>query len=201
MYVSGFFDSFELKAASYNLRKHLYRKGDILTDKGIINNSSHFICSGLVNLSLIHSSGSVKSIMFFGPGTVFPLGVVPHENIIDYQMVMTALTDTTAYKFSYPMLRKMCVDDGAFAAKILEENCRIIGCLFYNEMNNSFLPSEIRVCDTLFLLLDSFPDNHNCIHITQEDLRSLAGISSAQLERVLRDLRSKKIIRTLRGNR
>lgn len=199
LYISGFIRDFDSKAKKYGLHRKRYAKGETLTDRGTINNHAHYICSGLVHLSLIHSSGNMKSIMFFGPGAVFPIGVVPHENVIDYEMIMLAMTDTETYKFSYPSLRQMCVDDGEFSAQILEENCRLIGYLFYQEMNNAFSPAMIRVCDILYLMLSNMDTDGNTINIRQEDLSSLVGISSAQLERVLKDLRERRIITTSRG--
>ena len=199
VYISGFVHGFEEKARKYNLRKKVYADGETLTKRGVINNNAYFIRSGVMLLSLTHSSGNTKSIMFFGPDTIFPLGVVPHENLIDYEMILSAITDIEAYRFSYPTLRRMCIDDGEFAAQILEENCRMIGYLFYQEMNNAFLQAEIRVCDILYLLHSSFKAKNNTINIRQEDLCSFAGTSRAQLERVLKDLRERGIIETSRG--
>ena len=199
LYISGFIHHFERKAERYGLKQRMYQKGEMLTRHGVINNTSHFIQSGLVHLALNHSSGNARSIMFFGPGTIFPIGVVPHENLIDYEMVMTALTDVQGYSFSYPQLRQMCVEDGEFAAQILEENCKIIGYLFYQEMNHAYLPTRIRVCDVLYLFLTSIGSEDQTLSLRQEDLASMVGISLPQLERILKELRSLGIIQTSRG--
>ena len=199
LYVSGFIHHFEQKAERYGFQHRTYQKGEMLTRHGVINNTSHFIQSGLVHLALDHSSGNTRSVMFFGPGAIFPIGVVPHENLIDYEMVMTALTDVQEYHFSYPQLRQMCVEDGEFAAQILEENCKIIGYLFYQEMNHAYLPTRIRVCDILYLFLTSIGSEDRTISLWQEDLASMVGISRPQLERILKELRDLGIIQTSRG--
>ena len=199
LYVAGHVKAFEQKAAALGLRKTVYHPGETLTTPGVINNTAHYICSGVVLLSLIHSSGSMKSIMFFGPKTVFPLGVAPHENLIDYEMVLKAITDVTVYSFSYPVLRQLCVEDGEFAAQLLEENCKMIGYLFYQEMNQTFMPTEIRVCDVLYLFVTSMEPDRTTIPMRQDELASLVGISCPQLERILKDLRGKGVIQTARG--
>lgn len=199
IYLSGFIKGFDAIARRYGLEPRLYRRGQTLTEHGVINNTTHYIRSGLVHLALTHSTGNLKPLMFFGPETVFPIGVVPHENLIDYEMIMTAVTDVETYSFSYPTLRRMCVEDGEFAAKILEENCEMIGYLFYEQMNQAFTPTEIRVCDILYILLSNLKPANQTLAIRQEELASIVGISSAQLERILKDLRARGIIQTSRG--
>ena len=199
LYLSGFIRGFDDIAEKYRLERRSYKRGESLTEHGIINNTAHYIRSGLVHLSLTHSSGNLKSLVFFGPETIFPIGVVPHENLIDYEMIMLAMTDVETYSFSYPTLRKLCVENGEFAAKILEENCEMIGYLFYEGMNHAFTPTEIRVCDILYLLLENLKPVNMTISMCQGDMANLIGISAAQLERVLKDLRLMGIIETSRG--
>lgn len=199
LYVSGYIQNFDQKARHYGLKKRIINKREPLTKRGVINNTTHFICSGLVHLSLTHSSGKIKPIMFFGPDTLFPIGVSPHENLIDYEMLLLAMTDLEVYSFPYTLLKTMCEEDGAFAAQILEENCKLIGSLFYQEMNQAFQPTEIRVCNTLYLLLTSLRSKDNCIPLKQNEIASFANTSSAQLERILKSLRERNIIESLRG--
>lgn len=199
IYLSGFIKDFDRIAKQYHLEQRTFKRGQTLTEHGVINNTTHYIRSGLVHLSLTHSTGNLKSLIFFGPETIFPIGVVPHENLIDYEMIMRALTDVETYSFSYPQLRQLCVDNGELAARILEENCEMIGYLFYEGMNHAFTPTEIRVCDILYILLANLKPRDHTLALRQEELSSLVGISMAQLERILKDLRKKGIIETTRG--
>ena len=200
LYLSGFVKDMESKLERYGAQRRIYKKDELLTSHGVINNTAHYIHSGIIHLSLSHSSGNLKSMNFFGPQTVFPLGVVPHENLIDYEMVLRAFTDVEVSSFSYPVLRRMCVEDGEMAAQILEENCEFIGYLFYQDMNHAYAPTFIRVCDILHLYLENVKPMNGTIPIKQEDLASLVGVSRPQLERVLKELRSKNIITTGRGS-
>lgn len=195
-YIRGFSD----KEARYGLARRKYKKGELLTVHGVINNTSHFIHSGMLSLSLTHDSGNLKSLVFYGPNTVFPLGVVPHETPIGFEMVLRAFTDVEVTSFSYEQLRKMCADDGEFAAQILEQNCDFIGYLFYQDMNHAYTSTLELVCDILYLyLLDVKPQN-NVIPLSQSDLANFVGISRQQLERILKNLREQKILSTKRGS-
>jgi len=108
-------DGFLALAEQFDLRCQNYPKGTILTTPGQINNTTYYIRSGILHLSVTHSSGKRKGIALLGEDTVFPMGVVPHENPIDYELVLTAVTDLQAYAFPYPVLRRMCVENGEFA--------------------------------------------------------------------------------------
>lgn len=197
LYHAGHLRDFDTMAARYSLQHRFYPKGSILTTAGQINNTAYYICSGLLHLSLTHSSGKRKGVVLFGHGTVFPIGVVPHENPIDYEMVLTAVTDVWVYAFSYPVLRRMCVENGEFAAQLLEENCDFIGYLFYQDMNQSYNSTYTRICDILYLY-DQTLQEASELSLTQAELAELAGTSVPQLERVLKSLRAAGIIETAR---
>lgn len=200
IYLSGYIRSFSGKEAQYGLTRRKYKKGDLLTVPGTINNTTHFIHSGMMHLSLTHSSGNVKSLVFYGPGIIFPLGVVPHETPIGYEMELRAFTDMEVTSFSYETLRKMCVDDGELAAQILEQNCEFISYLFYQDMNRAYTSTPEHVCDILYLYLLNVRPKDNIIRFSQSDLAAFVGISRSQIERILKSLREAKIIATLRGS-
>ena len=200
IYLSDFVHRFSGKEERYGLARRVYKKGELLTVPGTINNTAHFIHSGMVHLSLVHISGNVKSLVFYGPNTLFPVGVVPHETPSDYIMEIRAVADTEVTSFPYTMLRRMCVDDGEFAAQIMEQSCEFIGYMFYQMLNTIYNPTQERVCDLLYLYLLNVAPENSVIPFSQSDLASLAGISRAQVERVLKRLRSHQVILTQRGS-
>lgn len=199
IYLSGYIRSFSGKESQYGLTRKKYKKGDLLTVPGTINNTTHFIHSGMMHLSLTHSSGNVKSLVFYGPGIIFPLGVVPHETPIGYEMELRAITDMEVTSFSYQTLRNMCVQDGELAAEILEQNCDFISYLFYQDMNRAYTSTPEHVCDILYLYLLNVEPKDNVIPFSQNELANLVGISRSQIERILKSLRESQIIVTMRG--
>lgn len=199
IYLSDYIRCFSGKEERYHLTRRKYKKGDLLTVPGTINNTTHFIHSGMMHLSLTHSSGNVKSLVFYGPHTIFPLGVVPHETPIGYEMELRAFTDMEVTSFSYETLRRMCVDDGELAAEILEQNCDFISYLFYQDMNRAYTSTPEHVCDILYLYLLNVEPKDGVIPFSQSELASLVGISRPQIERILKSLREKKVLSTMRG--
>ena len=138
-------------------------------------------------------------MFFYGPRTIFPLGVVPHENPIDYEIVLEAFTDIEIISFPYPVLRELCVENGELAAQLLEENCDSVGYLYYQQMNHAYSPTMVRACDVLYIYLVSFHPPNGVISLSQKELADLIGCSTAQLERILSALRGEGVINTGRG--
>ena len=199
IYLSSYIRDFSDKESRYGLTRRKIKKGELLTVPGTINNTTHFIHRGMMPLSLTHHSGNVKSLVFYGPNTIFPLGVVPHETPIGYEMELRAFTDMEVTSFPYGTLRRMCVEDGELAAEILEQNCDFISYLFYQDMNRAYTSTPEHVCDILYLYLLNVQPRDNIIPLSQSELASLVGISRSQIERILKSLREKQVIATLRG--
>lgn len=199
IYLSSYIRDFSDKESRYGLTRRKIKKGELLTVPGTINNTTHFIHRGMMHLSLTHHSGNVKSLVFYGPNTIFPLGVVPHETPIGYEMELRAFTDMEVTSFPYGTLRRMCVEDGELAAEILEQNCDFISYLFYQDMNRAYTSTPEHVCDILYLYLLNVQPRDNIIPLSQSELASLVGISRSQIERILKSLREKQVIATLRG--
>lgn len=198
LYLTDYINNFEEKIKKYHLKTKTYKYGEVLTSSDTLNNTAHFIRSGMVHLSITHSSGNTKSLTFFGSNTIFPFGTVAKDTLIDYEVVLRAFTDAEICSFSYSQLRQMCMDDGTFAAELLEESNDFTGYLFYNDLNTAYASSYVKVCDILYLYLFHVCPIDASIPVTQDELAHLAGISKAQLERVLKELRDKNIIKTSR---
>lgn len=177
----------------YHLTKRVIKKGELLTEYGVINNTAHFVEKGIMQLDLLNNDGEVKSVALFGKGSIFPLGVEPHENYQDYEMVLTAFTDMVVYSFPYTLLREMCRNDGELSAEILGENCEFVGLLFYSIMNDNFNSILRKIADMLFLQY-YFISKSNSLLITQKELTKWCGGSRAQVERCIKQLKEEKII-------
>lgn len=186
IYLAGYLDAFEGLVGSYPVRRRSFRKGDFLTQHGVINNTAFFIRSGIVQLSLGHDRGS-KALNLFGPGTVFPVGVETHEFIIEYEMIIQAFSDVEAYSMSYPLLKRIAVEHGDFAGELLRENCDFIGYLFFDTLNQTFEPCLARICDILYLT--KVHPTEPVVPMSQVELARTAGVSQAQMERSLSLLR------------
>lgn len=199
IYLSNYLDDFESLMTEYSVEEVTFKEGAYLTNYGEINNHSYFIRNGIIHLSLGHDAG-VKSMNLFGPKTIFPIGVEKHEFHIEYEMIIQAFTDVSAYKMEYTTLRNMIAEHGGFAAELFRQNCDFVGYVFFDTINQTFEPCMARICDTLLLFLLKM-NHHNCnIEISQQLLASIAGASQSQMERSLQVLRKAMAIETSRKN-
>ncbi len=198
LYLEGYLNGFEDVYVAAGGRAASYGAGDWLTQYGMINNTAFFILEGVVQLSLGHDNGR-KSLMMFGPGTVFPVGVELHEFRIDYDLMLQALSDVRALKLPYPKLKRLVQENGAFAGELLRENCDCIGYIFFDTINQTFEPCLTRLSDILYLYLTKIQPASNTVRLSQHELSELAGTSRAQTERCMKALRDEGVLETSRG--
>ena len=78
IYLANYLDDFEDIILKYEIERKVFKKGQYLTQYGVMNNTAYYIKKGLIHLSLGHEQGK-KSLNFFGTGTIFPVGVEVHE--------------------------------------------------------------------------------------------------------------------------
>lgn len=109
----------------------------------------------------------------FGLGTIFPVGVEMHKFRVEYEMIIQALTDCEVFKISYPTLKKIAVENGAFAGELLKENCDFIGYMFFDSINQTFEPCLARICDILYLYCTKVHPSSNKIPLSQAELAFL----------------------------
>lgn len=199
IYLANYLNQFEPILQNYQVNRCSFKKGEFLTRHGVINNTAYFIKSGAIQLSLGHDQGE-KSLHIFGPGTVFPVGVETHEFIIEYEMIIQAFSDVEAYSMSYPTLKKIATENGAFAGELLRENCDFIGYMFFDTINQTFEPCLARICDILYLYLIKVKPRNDIIPLSQAELAKIAGASRAQMERSIQILKKEEILTVSRGH-
>lgn len=197
IYLANYLNDFEDIILKYEIKRKVLKKGQYLTQYGVINNTAYYIKKGLIHLSLGHEQGK-KSLNFFGTGTIFPVGVEVHEFRVEYEMILQAFTDTEVYQIPYPVLKKIAQEHGDFAGELLRENCDFIGYMFFDTINQTFEPCLARICDILYLYLTKVHPSQMQVPLTQGELASIAGASQAQMERSIKILRKEGILDTSR---
>lgn len=197
IYLANYLSEFEDMIRKYDVQEMNMEKGEYLTRYGEINNTVYFIKSGIIHLSLGHDQGK-KSLNFFGPGTVFPIGVEIHEFRVEYEMILQAMTDIHVFKIPYPTLKRIARENGDFAGELLRENCDFIGYMFFDTINQTFEPCLTRICDILYLYLTKIHPSKDQIPLSQTELANIAGASQAQMERSIKILKKEAVLDTSR---
>lgn len=197
IYLANYLTGCEELLLAHGAHRRLFKRGEFLNNPGLVNNTSFFVVSGAIHLSLSHD-GNEKALNFFGPGAMFPIGVVRHESLAEYEMSIRAFSDAEVLAVPYTTLRRIVEEDGGFAGRLLQENCDFMSYLFFDSVNQAFETCKARVCDILYLYLDKVAPTGDEIPLSQSDLARLAGASQAQTERALRELKEAGAIETAR---
>lgn len=199
LYLAHFLDEYDGLISGYNVRIEHYEAGEQLIKPGVINNTAFYIRSGLFRLSLRHDQGE-KSLNVFGPGTIFPIGVELHESWMEFEMMVQALTDLDVYAMPYPELKRIVVENGAFAGELMRENCDFIGYLFMDSVNQAFEPCLARLADIIYLYVTLVEPASDVVPLSQSEIAKFVGTSKAQFERSIKVLRKEGVIDTARGS-
>jgi len=199
IYYSDQFIEYEPFITSKNQPVGHYTKNSFLTQYGKANDTAFFVKSGVMHLSLGHEKGGEKSLVLFGPGSLFPIGVSSHDHKMDYDIVLRAFTDVSVIKIPYTTLREMALENSGFAVSLLEQNRNIIGYLLHDSVSQAFELCKTRICDVLYLCLTNMQPKNNTISISQNSLANFVGSSKPQMERSLKELRDAKVIETSRN--
>jgi len=197
IYLANYLNEFESTIQNYDVTLKTIKKGEFLTQYGVVNNTAYYIKKGIIHLSLGHDQGK-KSLCLFGIGTTFPVGVEIHKFRAEYEMMLQAFTDLEVYEMSYPTLKKIVQENGMLAGELLKENCDFIGYMFLDTINQTFEPCLSRICDILYLYIMKVHPNKDVIPLTQSELASIAGASQAQMERTIKLLKDEKVLSTSR---
>ena len=152
-----------------------------------------------MKLSIGHECGKEKIAALFGPGSFFPLGIDQHYYDMEYAMVEQAYTEVEAYEFDYRIVRTMFLEHQDLALRMMEHYCDFTSYLFFEIASLSGDNSMAKVCNVLYALHNTSLCRSHVLHISQDDVMELSGISKIQVARVYQTLRGEHIIQTSRG--
>ena len=198
-YFEGDFLEFEDFILQHECVRRRYQKGDILSAQSETLKYGYYIKSGVMKLSIGHECGKEKIVALFGPGSLFPLGMDHHYYDMEYAMVEQAYTEVEAYKFNYRIVRTMFLEHQDLALRMMEHYCDFTSYLFFEIASLSGDNSMAKVCNVLYALHNTSLCRSHVLHISQDDVMELSGISKIQVARVYQTLRGEHIIQTSRG--
>lgn len=179
-------------------KKKTFHKGEYLWEPGEPFQSIHYIISGLTHNYLEHETGRRKIISFHGEGTVFP-GYHQHDFRIEQSLITKAIYDIEVLEFTKDEFKTMMESNPKLNASVVEWFSMYTNLLLYDmahqEYNNSFL----KLCNLLYLISSNGVKNdRGFVHMTQEDLSDILGMSRVNLTRCLSQLRNEQIVVTHR---
>lgn len=198
-YFENDFSRFEPFFLQYPSRHKFYKKGEVISSQRETLKYGYFIKKGVMKLSIGHECGKEKTVALFGPGSLFPLGINHHYYDMEYAMVEQAYSEVEAYEFDYLTVREMFLANQELGLRMMEHYCDFTSYLFFEIASLSSDDSLAKVCNVLYALKTCSLCKDNILHVSQEDITELSGISKIQVARVYQLLREENIIRTSRG--
>ena len=198
LYFEHDFTEFEDYLLEYPVCQLEYKAGEIISRQGETLSHGYYIKSGIMHLKIGSEIGKEKTLAFFGPGAMFPLGVNKHTYPLEYAMTETAFTDVVVYRFSYEMLRKMAENNSALSLRIIEHYCDFTSYLFYEIASRAYNLSMVLVVNVLLVFHSSIEEN-GIIPFNQEQVAEIAGISRIQVARAYKELKEMGVIETVRN--
>ena len=179
--------------------KRTFQKGEYLWQAGEPYKKIHYIISGAELHFAVHENCHRKIISFHGPGTVFP-GYRRMDYRIELSLETVAMSDMIVLEFSVDQFSKMFEENTSLGQQVINWYSTYVNLLLFENINQEFNPSQVKLCNLLYLLAVSQPANSGLIiEMTQEELADILGMSRVQITRELTHLRAEGILITKRG--
>ncbi|MBS4912817.1 MAG: Crp/Fnr family transcriptional regulator [Veillonella sp.] len=152
----------------------------------------HFIKSGLVETSMEHEEGFRKIISFHGPQTIFP-GFHQEDFKLERSLSSKAITDTQTIAFTKSTFQSILEEHQSVTFAMLNSYARYVNLLLYETGHQEYNTGFVKLCNLLYLISS---ENDTALHLTQEDIATILGLSRVSLTRYLSRLREEHIIET-----
>lgn len=194
------YQQFRSLLKQHSCSERFYPKGDTVFSSETDLDFCLYIDKGLVAYSILHDSGAQKLLFYHGEGSLFPTYKSPKTYAIGE--VAYAITDVTGFVISQVDLQHLIDHNIALTKCVLNNYLEMFNFLIFDIMNQCHNTSYVRVCNLLYLYLESRrkTEPSACmIYITQDELAQFIGVSRVQVSNVFKMLRNEGILENSRG--
>ena len=195
-YLADDFTQYEDLIAKYGTRRKIL-KGSVLYGATSPQHLSYYIISGIARLSVINEEGRESIICFFGKGSIYPVNCMETSFTYEEYMELTAVTDLEVIEYRSDRILEMIEEDTGLAAAAIYRYNRysiiLVSKILMATYNNS-----LQLLSSFLYLFEMQKDKEE-IHMTQEDLGKITGISLSHTTRAIRILKEEGVIKTHRG--
>ena len=196
-YFEDDFKRFESVICSDGRTPRRYPKGYIFDDTHFRKNvTCYYIQEGTTEFSLISEDGRENSIFLFGPGMIYPITFMEESFATEYCCRFAALSEVIAVAFSPEDLLQMIKGNAEIAISAINIYAKILNLIYSKMMASAFGGARPLVCQILYIYINNRSGDKTLVDMKQEQISRLTGVSRAQLERILRELRTEGIIET-----
>jgi CRP-like cAMP-binding protein len=195
-YFSDEFQDFEDEMKECGGKDMRFKKDSFLCPPGESLTDGYYIRKGLCKLSVSADNGSESLIAFFGEGSFFPLMTNEQDFSLEPYLFFYAVTDVDVIALPPEVQRALIRKDSDFAEASIDHYCRFCNLLLVRNLMSDSSDSLQKTAAFLYLYLYYMPDEDNIVHLSQETVASMTGVTRVQIARVINQLKKDGIIAT-----
>jgi len=178
-----------------------FKKGEYLNGAGADYNTIYYLISGVGYFYVLHESGKRSIISIHGSGDIYPLfrdledGSTPFQ--LEKSIFFQAMSDVEVAVFSYKTMKSLIDKREDFRHKWIRAYMNYINLLLYRISISDNDTGSTKVCDYLFSMYTyaDWPIKENAsLHISQEEIAEMIGMTRIHLSRILSVLASEKVV-------
>ncbi len=171
-----------------------YRKGEIIAKQGTFTTHILFICDGLAKV-YYEDNNKYLILRIAAPGSLIGLTSIPlSQNVFQY--TASAYVDTTVKLIDINVVRQLILENGKFAASIIDILCQIsiqkngrFFCLSHRQ-------SYGKLADILLCLAGNiFKTDKFDLSLSRKELAELSGMSTESVIRTLKNFQDDGMIK------
>ncbi len=171
-----------------------YRKGEIIAKQGTFTTHILFICDGLAKV-YYEDNNKYLILRIAAPGSLIGLTSLPlSQNVFQY--TASAYVDTTVKLIDINVVRQLILENGKFAASIIDILCQIsiqkngrFFCLTHRQ-------SYGKLADILLCLAGNiFKTDKFDLSLSRKELAELSGMSTESVIRTLKNFQDDNLIK------
>lgn len=183
----------ELEFINQNKTQIIYRKDENICKEKAYASNVLYIADGLVKLYLESPDNKHINLKILKTSEYIGLSSIYGDNIYHYSAV--ALVDSTICMINKDSFRKLLIDNGHFASKIIQWYCYKETQLFDRIRSLVHKQMHGRLADTLLYLSDeSFDLDILFNSLSRKDIADFACISTESTVRLLTELKNDGVI-------
>lgn len=173
----------ERREVLMSARRRRYRAGDTIFHEGDPGDSFHLITKGRVLIRSSAPSGEVVSLAVLSPGEGFGEQILLNDDALRTASAQ-ALGPVETLSLNHHVFAELCARYPKVQWVLMRQLAAQVRRLSRQVVEILYLPAETRVLRQL-LLLDRVHSGQ-IVHITQEEIASLAGTTRPTVNRVMR---------------
>lgn len=180
--------------------RETYKKDETLVGINDFMDRSYFIEKGILRFYIINKDGKEKTIMFIGPGGVFPLySPIQRQYKNEHESFLcSAMSDVVVHRIAQTSMHSLMNTNGKLAITMLDQYADLAAILLYESITLSTNSTFTKICNYLYQY-ETILKPHGIL-LTQEEIAINIGVTQLLLARTLKKLRDENLITTSRKN-